>query len=127
MSEKDDKRDSIAKNGNEHYEHTGLVLFYVKGLPIGVFSIILAGIASMGGFLFGYDTGQISGESRLLPYSHIISDRVLLDMLIMEDFLDRFGDCNPETGVCHFSNVRSGLIVGLLSIGTLFGALAGAP
>ena len=43
----------------------------------------------------------------------------------MDDFLSRFGDCS--SGTCSFSNVRSGLIVGLLSIGTLIGALIGAP
>ena len=43
----------------------------------------------------------------------------------MEDFLNRFGDCS--SGTCSFSDVRSGLIVGLLSIGTLIGALIGAP
>jgi len=39
----------------------------------------------------------------------------------MQDFLDRFG-VNGE-----FSNVRSGTIVGLLSIGTLIGAMIAAP
>lgn len=72
---------------------------------------MLAIVASMGGFIFGYDTGQIS------------------DILIMDDFLTRFGQCTAEGVVesCHFSNVRSGLIVSLLSIGTLIGALCGAP
>lgn len=44
----------------------------------------------------------------------------------MPDFLDRFGQRHSD-GEAYFSNVRSGLIVGLLSIGTLFGALIGAP
>lgn len=72
---------------------------------------MLAIVASMGGFIFGYDTGQIS------------------DILLMDDFLTRFGDCSTagDASTCHFSDVRSGLIVGLLSIGTLFGALIGAP
>ena len=39
----------------------------------------------------------------------------------MPDFLDRFGDNGK------FSNVRSGTIVGLLSIGTLLGAMIAAP
>lgn len=56
---------------------------------------------------FSLDTGQIS------------------DILLMPDFVDRFAQCNG--GSCRFSNVRSGLIVSLLSIGTLFGALLGAP
>ena len=68
-------------------------------------------LASMGGFIFGYDTGQIS------------------DILLMDDFLLRFAQCSDpgDVGSCKFSNVRSGLIVSLLSIGTLIGALLGAP
>jgi SP family sugar:H+ symporter-like MFS transporter len=52
---------------------------------------------SMGGFLFGYDTGQISG------------------FLEMPNFLQRYGEPGPD-GTYHFSNVRSGLIVALVRI-----------
>ncbi|KIY62582.1 general substrate transporter [Cylindrobasidium torrendii FP15055 ss-10] len=88
-----------------------MALFHVQGVPIGGIAIMLAIVASMGGFIFGYDTGQIS------------------DMLLMDDFLLRFAQCDApgDVSTCKFSNVRSGLIVGLLSIGTLFGALIGAP
>ncbi|KAK0471387.1 general substrate transporter [Armillaria novae-zelandiae] len=88
-----------------------MALFYVQGVPIGAVAIMLALVASMGGFIFGYDTGQIS------------------DILLMEDFRLRFATCEipDDVSTCHFTNVRSGLIVGLLSIGTLFGALFGAP
>ncbi|GAB7356831.1 hypothetical protein MBLNU459_g7707t1 [Dothideomycetes sp. NU459] len=58
---------------------------------------------------FGYDTGQISG------------------FLEMPNFLHRFGQYKSSTDKYYFSNVRSGLIVGLLSIGTLMGALVAAP
>lgn len=44
----------------------------------------------------------------------------------MPDFLQRFGQLNKE-GTYYFSNVRSGLIVAMLSIGTLIGALIAAP
>ncbi|KAH8194708.1 hypothetical protein TruAng_011120 [Truncatella angustata] len=44
----------------------------------------------------------------------------------MPDFLRRFGELQAD-GSYGFSNVRSGLIVGLLSIGTLLGALVAAP
>ena len=65
--------------------------------------------------VFGYDTGQVSG------------------FLEMQDFLERFGEYGPyqkdPSGpfTYSFSNVRSGLIVGMLSIGTLVGALIAAP
>jgi SP family sugar:H+ symporter-like MFS transporter len=80
-------------------------------MPIGGTAIMLALVASMGGFIFGYDTGQIS------------------DILLMNDFKLRFATCsNPlDHNTCKFSTMHSGLIVSLLSIGTLVGALAGAP
>lgn len=85
--------------------------FYFHGLPIGWVAIMLALLASMGGFIFGYDTGQIS------------------DILLMDDFLLRFATCSTpgDVSTCSFSTVREGLIVSLLSIGTLVGALLGAP
>ena len=46
----------------------------------------------------------------------------------MPDFLNKFADqTDPETGGRAFSNWKSGLIVALLSIGTLMGALIAAP
>jgi SP family sugar:H+ symporter-like MFS transporter len=60
-------------------------------------TLILGVLASMGGFIFGYSTGQISG---FMP---------------MKDFSMRFGELNEDTGTYAFSNVRSGLIVGLVS------------
>ncbi|KAL0947992.1 hypothetical protein HGRIS_010619 [Hohenbuehelia grisea] len=88
-----------------------MALFHVQGVPIGGVAIMLALLASMGGFIFGYDTGQIS------------------DILLMDDFKLRFAQCSSPGDVnsCEFSDVRSGLIVSLLSIGTLIGALIGAP
>jgi SP family sugar:H+ symporter-like MFS transporter len=54
-------------------------------------AVILGAVASIGGFMFGYESGQISG------------------FLAMPDFIERFGD-NGE-----FSPVRQGTIVGLLA------------
>ena len=54
-------------------------------------AIILGAVASIGGFMFGYESGQISG------------------FLEMADFKERFGDEGK------FSPVRSGAIVGLLA------------
>lgn len=71
-------------------------------------TFIMGAFVSIGGNLFGYDTGQISGFQE------------------MDNYLERYGE--PDiNGEYSFSNVRAGLIVGLLSIGTLIGALCGAP
>lgn len=54
----------------------------------------MAVLVSFGGLCFGFDTGQISG------------------FLEMDNFLDNFAD---ERNPLGFSNVRSGLIVGMVS------------
>ncbi|KAL4797014.1 general substrate transporter [Aspergillus venezuelensis] len=71
-------------------------------------SFILGIVVSMGGFIFGYSTGQISGFTT------------------MSDFKMRFAE-RGANGEYTFSNVRNGLIVGLLCIGTMIGALVAAP
>jgi SP family sugar:H+ symporter-like MFS transporter len=45
----------------------------------------------------------------------------------MKDFKEKFGQKDSTGDGYHFSNVRSGLIVALLSIGTLMGALIAGP
>ncbi|KAL9131835.1 MAG: hypothetical protein Q9175_006670 [Cornicularia normoerica] len=83
------------------YDDSPVKFLSMRSFAMGV-------LVSMGGFIFGYDTGQISG------------------FLQMPNFLQRFGE-DHGNGSYKFGNVRSGLIVGLLSIGTLAGALAVAP
>lgn len=71
-------------------------------------TFVMAVLAAMGGFIFGYDTGQISG------------------FLEMKVFLEMFGE-RDDSGEYSFTDVRSGLIVAMLSIGTLIGCLLAAP
>jgi hypothetical protein len=81
-----------------------------QGAPVGFVAILVGILASVGGLIFGYDTGQIS------------------DILLLDDFRLRFASCTDPTdaATCTFSKPRSGAIVGFFSIGTLIGSLAGA-
>ncbi|KAF8861595.1 hexose transporter [Acephala macrosclerotiorum] len=71
----------------------------IEDAPTTFLACLLGGIASMGGFIFGYESGQIGG------------------FLAMSDYIARFS----ENG--KFSPARQGTIVGLLCIGTLIGCL----
>ncbi|GAW17579.1 hypothetical protein ANO14919_070380 [Xylariales sp. No.14919] len=63
-------------------------------------------VASIGGFMFGYVSGQISGY------------------FSMEDYARRFGEAAVTgDGNASFSAVRQGTITGLLAAGCLIGAL----
>ncbi|KAI5925266.1 high affinity glucose transporter ght1 [Camillea tinctor] len=79
----------------------------VNGAECGVEAILLGAITSLGGFLFGYDTGQISA------------------MLLFSDFIDRFAQEQPD-GTRAWQPIIKSLLVSLMSIGTLIGALSGA-
>ena len=65
-------------------------------------TIVMTILVAMGGFIFGYDTGQISG------------------FLEMRIFLEMFGIPTEVTEKhkfgFYFTNVRSGLIVGLVCL-----------
>ncbi|KAN0066035.1 hypothetical protein ACQY0O_000128 [Thecaphora frezii] len=83
------------------------MVFTVRGTPIGWLTVFIAVLASMGGFLFGWDTGQISG------------------LLEMSDFKQRFAQ-GPQDDK-EFNVWIEGVIVSLLSVGTAIGVLMGAP
>lgn len=82
----------------------------INGARVAPLALLLGVFASIGGFIFGYDIGQIS------------------IFLTLPDFLKRFAECTVpgDASTCEFSNVREGLIVAMLSAGTLVGSLAGA-
>lgn len=65
---------------------------------------ILCLMVAFGGFVFGWDTGTISGFVNL------------------SDFLKRFGQRNSE-GEYYLSKVRMGLIVSIFNIGCAIGGL----
>lgn len=75
--------------GNSAAEAKGTTDLEPKG-RVPAIAVILGAVASIGGFMFGYESGQISG------------------FLAMSDFIERFGDNGK------FSAVRQGAIVGLL-------------
>ena len=85
---------------------------------------LLAFVASMGGFIFGADTGQISGFLIMTVLLLVIFFRMTANW--DQDFLRRFAQYRGGDTYL-FSDVREGLVVGLLSIGALIGALAAAP
>ncbi|KAK7413869.1 hexose transporter hxt5 [Neonectria punicea] len=79
----------------------------VNGADCGVEALLLGITTSIGGFLFGYDTGQISG------------------MVLFEDFINRFAQTQPD-GTKKWQPIIQSLLVSLISIGCLIGALSGA-
>ncbi|KJZ75312.1 hypothetical protein HIM_05238 [Hirsutella minnesotensis 3608] len=75
-----------------------------KHQRVTLLACVLGAVASLGGFIFGYVSGQISG------------------FFAMDDYARRFGELQPD-GSYTFSAARQGTIVGLLSIGALIGSL----
>ncbi|KAG7908944.1 hypothetical protein KL906_003175 [Ogataea polymorpha] len=65
---------------------------------------LLCSLIAFGGFVFGWDTGTISG------------------FVNMPDFKNRFGQINGE-GERYLSNVRTGLMISIFNIGCALGGL----
>ncbi|ESX01044.1 hypothetical protein KL918_002686 [Ogataea parapolymorpha] len=65
---------------------------------------LLCSLIAFGGFVFGWDTGTISG------------------FVNMPDFKDRFGQINDK-GEHYLSNVRTGLMISIFNIGCALGGL----
>ncbi|KFH48801.1 High-affinity fructose transporter-like protein [Hapsidospora chrysogenum ATCC 11550] len=79
----------------------------INGADCGFEALLLGATTSIGGFLFGYDTGQISA------------------LLLFKDFMNRFAQDGPN-GEKEWDSIIQSTLVSLMSIGCLIGALSGA-
>lgn len=66
---------------------------------------ILCFLIAFGGYVFGYDTGTISG------------------FVNMDDYKRRFGSYRESDDEYYFSNVRTGLIVAIFNVGCAIGGI----
>lgn len=96
----------VPGQADDGHQHGAVAAKIESALPVKIphvtlRTVFMAILVAIGGFIFGYDTGQISG------------------FLEMQVFLERFGQPGPVTKQnpfgYHFTNVRSGLIVGMVS------------
>ncbi|KAF3765678.1 general substrate transporter [Cryphonectria parasitica EP155] len=97
---------STPPNGAEKHTDTGADYGKIKVMNFRV--LIMGLLISLGGFIFGWEGGAISGYTQ------------------MDNFKNRFGDVDDD-GSLSLGNVRQGLMVGMLCVGCLVGALASAP
>ncbi|GAA6064441.1 hypothetical protein JCM10212_000140 [Sporobolomyces blumeae] len=79
-----------------------------KPSKISPMAVIMASFAAFGGFLYGYDTGYISGVKE------------------MQGWLEIFGDQQPD-GTFTLSSGTNSLVTSILSAGTFVGALLAYP
>ncbi|GAA6012729.1 hypothetical protein JCM10207_005340 [Rhodosporidiobolus poonsookiae] len=79
--------------------------------PSILMSVVMSVFASFGGFLYGYDTGYISGVKE------------------MDFWLERFGDVSPpgSTQPYYLTSGKDSLVTSILSAGTFVGALCAYP
>ncbi|SCU95671.1 LAMI_0F03246g1_1 [Lachancea mirantina] len=79
----------------------------VSSKPLSSYILVmcLCLMVAFGGFVFGWDTGTISG------------------FVNMTDFKQRFGFYDPSSGTYYLSDVRTGLIVAIFNIGCAIGGL----
>ncbi|KAK6458026.1 sugar transporter 1 [Scheffersomyces xylosifermentans] len=97
------EKDKVDQGPNDNIDDQ-LPNIPAKGLKdywsISIFCLLVA----FGGFVFGFDTGTISG------------------FVNMTDFLERFGQVH-EDGTYYLSNVRVGLLVSIFNIGCAVGGI----
>ncbi|KAK6465095.1 sugar transporter 1 [Scheffersomyces coipomensis] len=95
--EKEDKIDEVPQEVSHKINPAGGLKDH---LLISIFCLLVA----FGGFVFGFDTGTISG------------------FVNMSDFLERFGQTHAD-GTHYLSNVRVGLLVSIFNIGCAVGGI----
>uniref|UniRef100_A0A060TDA9 ARAD1B23166p n=1 Tax=Blastobotrys adeninivorans TaxID=409370 RepID=A0A060TDA9_BLAAD len=103
IKEKDQDVPITPPNEQQESKDEGITLPPAKASYLLV--TMLCCFLAMGGFVFGYDTGTISGY------------------INMPQFLEKFGSQHDD-GTYYLSKVRSGLLVGIFSIGAAIGGLS---
>ncbi|ODQ81895.1 hypothetical protein BABINDRAFT_6530 [Babjeviella inositovora NRRL Y-12698] len=96
----------VAHDANDHSENHSANAVGIPKKPASAYMLVscLCVMVAFGGFVFGWDTGTISG------------------FVNMSDFKQRFGQLNSE-GEYYLSNVRTGLIVSIFNIGCAIGGI----
>lgn len=97
---KEEKLTDSAQQDESDYEKELADKTFKDYIPI----IICCCMVAFGGFVFGFDTGTIGG------------------FVNMTDFKERFGSVHPD-GEHYFSNVRSGLMIGIFNVGCGVGSI----
>jgi SP family sugar:H+ symporter-like MFS transporter len=93
----------LSQNEKENVTETSLSMFQL--LAKHWFVSILCMMVAFGGFVFGWDTGTISG------------------FVQMSNFKDRFGSLSTTTNSYEFTNTRVGLIISIFNIGCAAGGI----
>lgn len=97
---------STPPNGTE--KHAALDGDYAAPKVFNLRVLVMGLLVSLGGFIFGWEGGSISGYTQI------------------DNFRNRFGDVQEDDGF-KLGNVRQGLMVGMLCVGCLVGALISGP
>lgn len=93
---------SLMYEEEEHEkEETKITEKIAKHLGVGLLCLMVA----FGGFVFGWDTGTVSG------------------FVQMSSFKQMFAEINVDTSVYEFSNTRVGLIISLFNVGCAIGGV----
>ncbi|CCE83919.1 Piso0_004516 [Millerozyma farinosa CBS 7064] len=104
FKETQEKLDSMNTNGDNNLSEEEMPSLPEKSFKEFTFVIVMSFMVAFGGFVFGFDTGTISG------------------FVNMSDYLHRFGELNAQ-GEYYLSNVRTGLIVSIFNIGCAVGGI----